>query len=57
MEKLKQTNKKTDITIGPNDGHNRSIKKKAAIEAAAKAHHSQRSPARLLKNEIGRAHV
>lgn len=52
MEKSKQPNKKFDVTIGLNDGHNRSIKKKASIEAAAKAHHLQRSPARLLKNEM-----
>lgn len=52
MKKLKQTNKSFNSTLGPNDGHNRSIKKKALTEAAAKAHHAQRSPARLLRNEM-----
>lgn len=52
MRKLKQASKKIDATIVPNDGYNRSSKKKAFIDAAAKAHHLQRSPARLLKNEM-----
>lgn len=42
----------TEVTIGPNDIHNRSKEKAAEMTALAKLHHSKRSPERLLKNSM-----
>lgn len=49
---VKKTNTIQDISIGSNDGHNRSESKKAEIEAFARKHHAQRSPERIIKNEM-----
>jgi len=41
-----------DLTIRPNDGHNRSMEKTAEIAALAKLHNSRRSPERLRRNAM-----
>lgn len=41
-----------DMTITPSDGHKWSKEEKALIEERAKFHHSQRSPERILRNEM-----
>ncbi len=52
MEKLRKVAKAQDITIGVNDGHNRTAEKRAEIAALARAYNKQRSPERLIKNEM-----
>ena len=53
MDKLtNKTNKNFDITIKPNDGHKRSSVKKVEIAEIAKSYNRQRSPERILKNEM-----
>lgn len=52
MENSGRTAKVRDISIGVNDGHKRTAQKRAEIAALAKAHNKQRSPERLLKNEL-----
>jgi plasmid maintenance system antidote protein VapI len=42
----------TEVTIGLNDGEARSKEKAAEMKASAELHHSRRSPARLLKNNM-----
>ncbi|HEY5326559.1 MAG TPA: hypothetical protein VIJ27_06130 [Mucilaginibacter sp.] len=50
MDKL--TDRNFDTTITPNDGHKRSAEKKAEIAEIAKSYNRQRSPERILKNEM-----
>ena len=52
MEKLRKQIRVHDINIGVNDGHKRTAQKRAEIAALAKAHNKQRSPERLIKNEM-----
>ena len=54
VKQVKNTGKSeaADLTIGPNDGHNRSKEKVAEIAALAKLHNSKRSPERLRRNAM-----
>src|ERR1700722_18974984 len=55
MEKQANDNRKTkaaDLTIGPNDGNNRSKEKTEEIAALAKLHNSKRSVERLRRNAM-----
>ncbi|MBC9915163.1 helix-turn-helix transcriptional regulator [Chitinophaga varians] len=51
MEKKKRTHQ-PDVTLAPKDGHARSAKHKAIVAAAAKEHNTNRSTARLIRNEM-----
>lgn len=54
VKQVKNTGKikAVDLTIGPNDGHNRGGDKATEIAALAKLHNSKRSPERLRTNAM-----
>lgn len=51
-KQVKNIKQKQDISFGVHDGQKRSAEKKALIAALALEHHRQRSPERLIKNEL-----
>ncbi len=54
IKRVKKTEKSNsiDLSIGPNDGHNRSETQKAEIETLARLHNVGRTAERLRKNDM-----